>query len=53
MDDKLLEALKCIKEECKKHNSCSTCPMSVIGNECGVNDSTPADWELVPRTVYF
>jgi hypothetical protein len=53
MDDKLLEALKVIKEECKKHDSCSTCPMSVRGDACGIDDSSPNDWKLVPRTTYF
>lgn len=53
MDDKLLEALKVIKEECKKHDNCKMCALSKSHNECGVNDSSPDEWVLVPRTVYF
>ena len=53
MDDKLLEALEIIKEECRKHQDCKTCPMRNVHNGCGVDDSSPSDWRLVPHTVYF
>ena len=53
MDEKLLEALKDIKEECAKHDCCSTCPMCIRGEVCGIGDSSPNEWKLVPRTTYF
>ena len=53
MDYKLLAALNTIKEECKKHNDCNTCPMKIRHNNCGLDESSPDEWRLEPHTVYF
>lgn len=44
--DKLLEALKLIREECEKHTECKSCPMyDVEQQECGLFFS-PRKWEI-------
>lgn len=55
MNEELLNALKLIKEECKKQDSCGVnCPMWSIGNdECGVTGDAPNEWKLEKREVYF
>lgn len=54
MTDKLLNALRVIKEECKSHgNSCKDCPLLNCEGLCGVNKEAPEDWMLEKREVYF
>ena len=51
IDDDLLNALKVIKKECKKHQDCEGCPLvSVTGDSCIVEDA-PGGWNLEPRIV--
>jgi len=53
MTEELLNALKVIKAECEKHESCKTCPLQNSNDECGVYDQRPCDWKLKKREVYF
>ena len=51
MDEKLLEALKVIRDECRKHDvfDCSECPLFDYDNKgCRVVDGIdyPRDWYL-------
>lgn len=57
---KLSEALQAIKDECKKHNRCGTCPfsMEVTNNSgewtsylCAIRDATPSTWKIKPLSV--
>lgn len=45
----LNEALKVIREECKKYETCLQCPLRVAGgsNRCHVTNYAPENWELV------
>ena len=44
--DKLLEALKLIRDECKQHDNCKECPMWALHTcVCGV-DNTPREWRV-------
>lgn len=50
----LLEALKVIVNECKKHDTCDSCPMRDKFDECALQNDPPDDWvfkdnEVVPR----
>ena len=50
--DKLIEALKLIKDECQKYDNCDECPMWEIRLEkCGLHCS-PRAWK-VNETVQF
>ena len=43
-ENKLLSALKTIREECKKHESCKNCPLRRRNNrDCTLYDSTPPE----------
>lgn len=55
MDAKLLEALKTIKKECKKHFSCTDCPMysRLDDEECIFEIKDPSELKLEPRITYF
>ena len=54
MTEELLNALKLIKEECKKYKKCDDCPMYAHNElECGVIDDEPKKWRLEKREVYF
>lgn len=42
-----LEALKTIKEECKKHGGfCSNCPFGDENNTCKIEEHYPCHWTL-------
>lgn len=44
--DKLIEALKVIKEECEKNDfSCESCPLE-CGGDCGLVMSEPRNWKI-------
>ena len=57
MEERLLEALKLIKNECSSHSECKTCPMRVknIGQDeymCYLRTKNPLCWtfkEDVPQ----
>lgn len=53
MNEELLNALKLIKEECKKHTRCEGCPLVNSCDECGISEETPRHWLLQERVVYF
>lgn len=54
MTDELLKALQLIKEECSKHgNTCHDCPLYAPEKGCGVKSSTPEEWLLEKREVWF
>lgn len=44
----LEKALMVIRDECKKHEVCSECPLRTGNNSnvCKVNDTTPEKWQL-------
>lgn len=42
----LLEALKVIREECKKHVNCGMCPMRTDNTECALRKNYPQNWTL-------
>lgn len=50
--DKLLEALKLIRDECKQHDNCTDCPMwaSRVG-ACGV-DKRPQEWNVLNEVQF-
>lgn len=51
---KLSEALQTLQNECKKHDRCDNCPLSMAGPEkwpnyiCAIRNETPAGWEIKP-----
>lgn len=49
IDDKLLDALKVIKKECRKHRECNGCPMAL--DDCCMLEREPAEWKIEPRIV--
>ena len=40
----LLSALKMIREECKKHNNCPTCPLRNRFDGCSMDGARPEGW---------
>lgn len=51
--EELINALRTIKEECKKHqddDSCCDCPMGTYDGGCCVTDCTPDNWSIVQPT---
>jgi hypothetical protein len=59
MEDKLLEALKAVKNECEQHRVCKECPIRVknIDNDeymCYLRTKNPLNWrfkEEIPPEV--
>ena len=49
----LLDALRLIREECKKHESCELCPLrSKFNDDCALGESDqPANWDLYEDTT--
>lgn len=45
----LEKALITIREECKGHDKCDSCPLRVPGNpcECMLVRRTPSEWKLI------
>ena len=48
IDEKLLDALKVVKEHCEKCD-CFECPMAY--DDCCMLERDPKDWKLEPRIV--
>lgn len=48
--DRLIEALKTIKEECEKHEctveGCDGCPFSNENGECKITQDQPSYWNI-------
>lgn len=42
----ITNALKVIKDVCKKHYRCEDCPLRNGKNDCAVTRGDPEDWEL-------
>lgn len=43
----LVTALKVIRDECKRHEDCPTCPLRTLDNRCSiVSLLTPEGWEF-------
>ena len=49
IDEKLLDALKVVKEHCKKCD-CYECPIMAYDDSCML-ERDPEDWKLEPRIV--
>lgn len=46
--EKIIEAVKIIKEICAETERCEECPFHGEGYECGTQDSPPKDWMIEP-----
>ena len=49
IDEKLLDALKVVKEHCSKCFDCDECPMA-YEDSCML-ERDPKDWKLEPRII--
>lgn len=53
--EKLLDALKTIRDECAKCTTCTDCPFHLqVGSSvcCGIHYGSPANWKLnSPRVI--
>ena len=48
----LEQALKVIREECKKHKNCPTCPLRNEEDGCYIHENMPNEWALKSDVKY-
>lgn len=48
MEDRqeIIKALELIKNICKKHENCNTCPLGTYDKCCMIQDRNPEDWKI-------
>lgn len=46
-EEKIIEAVKTIKEVCIEHKHCEDCPYYTSFHGCNITRPNPKDWEIV------
>ncbi|MCR1933556.1 hypothetical protein NSA27_02415 [Clostridium tepidum] len=49
--NKLISALKVLKENCKKYDNCTECPFGTNYSDCLIQESIPAGWDIQETPV--